>query len=82
MKTRFRVKQNDTVKAYASNTEGKLLASLYDSGFTRKSQIDNRLINKIPHYSGKKIQISISNEDTNTYTSYLINVNNTNKRQK
>lgn len=34
MKTRFRVNRNDTVKIQLVDKEGKLLTSLYDSGFT------------------------------------------------
>lgn len=63
MKTKFRISKNDTIKATASGQNG-LLSTVYDSGFTTISQVVSRLISKIPYYSGKSIEISIYNENT------------------
>ena len=63
MKTKFRISKNDTIKATASGQNG-LLLTVYDSGFTTISQVVGKLISKIPYYSGKSIEISIYNENT------------------
>ena len=65
MKKRFRVSKNDTIKAIASGKNG-LLSTVYDSEFTSINQVINRLISKIPYYSGKTIEISIYNIDKQT----------------
>ena len=75
MKRPFRIKESDTIKANALNKEGKVIASLYDSGFTTKKQVENTLLQNIPHFSGRKIEISIFNIDKDTYKRYTINVN-------
>ena len=74
MKKRFRLSVNDTVKATAYSN-GKLLASLYDSQFTTIEQITSTLIRKIPYFSGKIIEISIHNEtkDTSKYLTIKVN---------
>jgi len=73
-KTRFRVSKNDTIKATATGKNG-FLCSLYDSQFTTISEIVSSLIRKVPHYSGKKIEISIYNEDKQTSKCLTVNVN-------
>ena len=46
MKTRFRVNRNDTVKIQLVDKEGKLLTTLYDSGFTTIKQCYNTVLSK------------------------------------
>lgn len=75
MKRPFRIKESDTVRANVLNMECKVLATVYDSGFTTKKQIECALLRKIPHFGGKKVEISIFNIDKDTYKRYTINVN-------
>lgn len=73
---RFRIKERDTVKATASCSKTrKLLSSVYDGGFTTIDGVKSALLRKIPHYSGNKISISITNIDEETHKSFEINVN-------
>ena len=73
---RFRVKNNDTVKASCSNKEtGKFLSSIYDSGFTTIGQIESALMRKIPYTSAKNIDICIVNCDEQTSKAYTKRVN-------
>ena len=64
MKTRVRIREKDTVKAYLTKG-GKLIASLYDSGFTTVSQVIATLDNKVSDYNKGKGELyySILNED-------------------
>jgi hypothetical protein len=73
--SRFRIAYNDGVKARAYSESGKLLAVLNDSGYTTIGQVQSAVISKIPYYSGKKLRISIVNEDKETYKDYDIKVN-------
>lgn len=73
---RFRIAYNDTIRAYIYNSRGKLLATLYDSGFTTIKQVENALINKVPYFSGKRLEVSILNEGKGTYKQYETKVNN------
>ncbi len=73
--SRFRIRENDTVSATACNTEGKLKSSLFDSGFTTIEQVKNALLRKLPLYGGKKLIISITNLDKETYKDFTIRVN-------
>lgn len=76
MKTRFRIKENDTIKASCSNKEtGKFLSSVYDSGFTTISQVESALIRKVPHTSAKNIDIYIVNQSEQTSKTYTKKVN-------
>lgn len=64
MKTKFRIGKEDTIKATAYNSEKRnILATIYDSGYTKIEQVINELYRKIPHYTGKKIEITIYNQD-------------------
>lgn len=72
---RFRIKKEDTVSAQAVSERGKLLAPLYDSGFTTIAQVESALLRKIPYYGGKKLEIRILNNDEQTYKTYDKNVN-------
>lgn len=73
---RFRIAYNDTIRAYIYNSRGKLLATLYDSGFTTIKQVETALINKVPYFSGKRLEVSILNEDKGTHKRYETKVNN------
>lgn len=73
--SRFRIKYSDDIKAVACSEKGKLLATIYDSGFTTIGQVESALIRKIPFYSGRKISISMTNLDKEINKGYVINVN-------
>jgi len=76
MKTRFRIKANDTIKASCNNKEtGKFLSSIYDSGFTTIGQVESALLRKISFTSAKYIDICIVNQDEQTSKSYTKKVN-------
>ena len=68
MKTRFRVNRNDTVKIQLVDKEGKLLTSLYDSGFTTIKQCYNAVLSKYCN-PPKETGFNIYNEDQDTYYS-------------
>lgn len=73
---RFRIAKNDTIKASAyCPKQRKLLATVYDDNFTRIDEVKSALLRKIPHFSGKKIEISITNQDKETNKSFEISVN-------
>ena len=75
---RFRISKNDTVKATASSTgtvNDCLLSTIYDSQFTRISQVVNELNRKIPHFSGKKIRYYITLPEKEMAISFVKNVN-------
>ena len=74
MKQRFRLSKNDTVKGTLVGWDGKLLASVYDSGFTTKESVYNALCRKVPHYGGHIVQCTISTED-GKYTRFTKKVN-------
>ena len=63
---RFRICQNDTVKATVSSYKThnyKLLATVYDSGFTTINQVINTLNRKIVFYEGNKLLYNITIPD-------------------
>ena len=72
---RFRISKNDEIKATACTIEGVLLASVYDSQFTAIGEVVGVLIRKIPHYSGKKIEVKIWNITTDKVKDLTVNVN-------
>ena len=72
---RFRISKNDEIKATACTIEGVLLASLYDSQFTKIGEVIGVLMRKIPHYSGKKIEVKIWNITTDKVKYLTVNVN-------
>ncbi len=74
MKTRFRIAKNDTIKATAIGN-GKLLSSVYDSQFTTISEVTGLLISRVGFFSGKKIEISIYNQDKQTSKYLTVCVN-------
>ena len=71
----FRIKESDTIRANALNVEGRVLATVYDSGFKTIKQVESTLLRKIPHFGGQKVDISILNIDKDIYKRYTINVN-------
>ena len=76
MTKRFRIKEGDTIKAQAvSPHSGKLLSSIYDSGYSRIKQVEKMLISKMKYYNGKQIEIRITNESEQTWKSYTIKAN-------
>lgn len=68
MKTRFRIKANDSLKLQLLNKEGKLLTTIYDSGFTKLSQCKEALLNKCCN-PPRKTFFSIYNEEKDKYWS-------------
>ena len=76
MKTkRFRISQNDEIKATASAIGGGLLSSLYDSQFTTIGEVIGVLLRKIPYYSGGKIEVKIWNVTKDEVKNLTVNVN-------
>ena len=72
---RFRISKDNEIKATASAIDGVLLASLYDSQFTTIGEVIGVLMRKIPHYSGKKIEVKIWNITTDKVKYLTVNVN-------
>lgn len=72
---RFRMSKNDEVKASAYSISGDLLSSLYDSQFTTIDEVVSVLMQKIPYYSDKKIEVKIWNETTDKVKYLTVNVN-------
>jgi hypothetical protein len=69
---RFRIRQLDTIKATLVSENGKLLSSVYDSGFSSISEVKSRLISKVPYYSGRVYSVCISNLDKEEYKSFNV----------
>ena len=75
-KTRFRIKANDTIKATMSaDNTGKLLATVYDSGFSTIGEVVNKLISKVPYTNSGKVYISIYNQETEQSKQLIKHVN-------
>jgi hypothetical protein len=73
---KFRIKRIETIKGTAcSEKTGKILSSIYDSGFTTIKEVERTLIRKIPYFDGKKINITITNIEKEISKNYTINVN-------
>jgi hypothetical protein len=71
----FIIKETDTIKAtVCCSKSGKLLASVYDSGFTRISQVESALMRKIPFYGRQLLCVSIVNIDKELYKTFDIKV--------
>ena len=66
----FRIGQNDTIKAHLTKN-GKLIATVYDSGFTSIRQVKDALNRKVSDYDKGKgdLYYSILNEDKQTHWS-------------
>lgn len=63
---RFRIAQNDTITANLYSPSGKLLTTIYDSGYTRISQVESALLRKCCN-PPRGTNFSIKNEDKGTY---------------
>ena len=68
MKNRFRVNRNDNVRIKLVSKDGKLLTTLYDSGFTTIKQCYDAVLSKCCN-PPKETEFNIYNEDQNTYYS-------------
>lgn len=69
MKTRFRIKVGDTIKAQLFTANGNtLLTTIYDSGYSRISQVYSALLQKCSN-PPKGAKYSVYVEDNNTYWS-------------
>jgi len=70
MSKRFRVYKNDTIKATLC-TNGKLVSSLYDGGFSTIKEIENVLLRRGNYYGViKTLDFSITNLDKETCKVY------------
>lgn len=65
---RFRVNKNDAVRAKLVDKDGKLIVSLYDSGFTSIEEVRIALLRKAVN-PPKGTKINIFNIDADTYWS-------------
>ena len=74
-KQRFRISKNDEIKATACAIGGGLLSSVYDSQYTTIGEVVGVLMQKIPYYSGKKIEVKIWNITTDKVKNLTVNVN-------
>lgn len=73
---RFRIKERDTVSASVINRDsGKLLAQLYDSGFSTISGVKYALLRKIPYTSAKKVTIHVVNQSEETSKTFSVSIN-------
>lgn len=62
MRTINRISVQDTINAHAYNKSGKLVATVYDSGFSTVGQVINELQRKCSG-SSHVAELSINNED-------------------
>lgn len=65
---RFRIKEGDTIKAHLLTKQGKLLTTIYDSGYTRLSQVYAALLSKCCN-PPKGTKYTVINTENNTYWS-------------
>lgn len=66
MRTPFRIAYNDTIRAYGYNRTNKLVVQLYDSGFTKISQVIDRLSEKSSGLLTRLERVNIVNKDKDT----------------
>lgn len=66
MRTPFRIAYNDTIRAYGYNRTNKLVVQLYDSGFTKISQVIDRLSEKSSGQLTRLERVNIVNKDKDT----------------
>lgn len=66
MRTPFRIAYNDTIRAYGYNRTNKLVVQLYDSGFTKISQVIGRLSEKSSGLLTRLERVNIVNKDKDT----------------
>jgi hypothetical protein len=65
---RFRITSETTIKATLFNSDGKLIAQLYDSGYTRIDQVKSALLSKCC-YLPKNVSFGIHDVDNDRYWS-------------
>lgn len=65
-----RVSERDTIKAVSLDKNGKVIASLYDSGFRNISQIISAIIWRGAGWLQKTHSIQIKNEDKEWCATY------------
>ena len=70
--TRNRIGYNDTIKAHSYDANGKMIAQVYDSGFTTIESVARRLSEKGSGWLRKISEIDISNEDKEWYGCYKV----------
>ena len=68
MKTKFRIGKDDTITAYLYAPTGRLLTTIYDSGYTNLEQVENALLRKCCH-PPRETKFSVTNETKQTYWS-------------
>lgn len=64
------IKEKDAVKAYSFDRNGKIIASLYNSGFSSVSAVISELSRRGSGWMKEIKEISIKNEDRNTFARY------------
>ena len=57
---RYRLRKNDLVKAHLVSTSGRLLSSVYDSGFSSKEQVFDRLCRMAHIWRGHMCTFTLS----------------------
>lgn len=69
-----RINNNDTIKGFAYDRDGKIVATTYDSGFSSINEVINRLISKSRGCSLRRIcSVQIINCDKSTNGYYSLN---------
>ena len=70
--TRNRIGYNDTIKAHSYDANGKMIARVYDSGFTTIESVARRLSENGSGWLREISEIDISNEDKEWYGCYKV----------
>lgn len=65
-KQRFRISENDTIKATLTSKDRNVFALVYDSGFTSIGQVISVLVSRVPYTPAKAVDIIIYNQDKQT----------------
>lgn len=73
MKRINKVSVNDTIKAVATDKNGKFLASVYDSGFSSIDGVIGALIQKAGGWCRPIHEVSIHNLDKDWFDYYTVN---------
>ncbi len=68
-----RIYEKDTVKAMSFDKDGRLVCSLYDSGFRSVGGVISALLDKGSGWARKISNVSILNEDRGWYGRYSVN---------
>lgn len=64
------IKEKDDIKAYSFDRNGKILASVYDSGFSSVKSVIAELSRRGSGWMKEIKEISIENESRDTYARY------------